>query len=110
MVSSNTVKKYRIVQFDEKDYDHCKFIGMEVILDQHEVKECIERERTDPDDAFIKKDKKCKSLIIQCIANSHLQYVKDKSNTYQMWHALEAVFQRKGIANQYCICGKGCLH
>lgn len=83
MVSSNTVKKYRIVQFDEKDYDHWKF-RMEVILDQHEVKEYIERERTDPDDAFTKKDRKCKSLIIQCIANSHLQYVKDKSNAYQM--------------------------
>ncbi|KMQ83238.1 copia protein [Lasius niger] len=99
MASNNTVEKYGIVQFDGNDYDHWKF-RMKVILDQHEVKECIERERADPDDAFTKKDRKCKSLIIQCIANSHLQYVKDKANAYQMWRALEAVFQRKGIASQ----------
>ncbi|EZA47339.1 Copia protein [Ooceraea biroi] len=73
---------------------------MEVILDQHEVKECVEREEENPDDAFRKKDRTCKSLIIQCIANSHFQYIKDKSNSYQMWRALEAVFQRKGIASQ----------
>lgn len=39
-------------------------------------------------------------MIIQCIANSHLQYVKDKATAYQMWQSLGSVFQRKGIASQ----------
>lgn len=83
MALNNTVEKYGIVQFNGKDYDHWKF-RLEVILDQHDVKECIETENTNPNNAFLKMDKKCKSLIIQCIANSHLQYVKDKPNAYQM--------------------------
>uniref|UniRef100_A0A1Y1N9Z0 Retrotransposon gag domain-containing protein n=1 Tax=Photinus pyralis TaxID=7054 RepID=A0A1Y1N9Z0_PHOPY len=48
----------------------------------------------------LKKDKKCKSIIVQCVANTHLEYIKDKHSAFQMWGALQAVFQRKGIASQ----------
>lgn len=106
MASNSSVEKYGIVQYSGKDYDNWKF-RMEIILDQQEVKECIEREHTNPvEEIFMKKDRKCKSLIIQCIANSHLQYVKHKSSAYQMWKALGAVFQRKGVATQLYVCKK----
>ncbi|KYB25609.1 hypothetical protein TcasGA2_TC034292 [Tribolium castaneum] len=59
-VAQVTLEFERIVQCVKKD-------GI------HDVKRCIEQENTTPDDAFLKMDKKCKSLIIQCIANSHLQ-------------------------------------
>ncbi|KYB24815.1 hypothetical protein TcasGA2_TC031830, partial [Tribolium castaneum] len=98
-MENTTIEKLEITQFDGKDYDHWKF-RMEIILDHHDVKRCIEEENATPDDAFLKMDKKCKSLIIQCIANSHLQYVKDKTTAYQMWISLEAGFQRKGITSQ----------
>lgn len=96
---ANSMEKFGIEQFNGTGYDHWKF-RMEILLDQHEVKICIEGEKTDPTAEFLKKDKKCKSIIIQCIANSHLQYVKDKTTGFQMWDALEKVFQRKGVASQ----------
>lgn len=46
-----------------------------------------------------KKDRKSKSNIIQRIADSHLEYVKDKETTF-LWSALCETFERKGIANQ----------
>lgn len=94
--------KYGITQFDGNDFDHWK-CRMEMIFDANDVKECIETEVTGADEALNKKDKKCKSILMQCIANSHLQYVKDKPNSFQMWHALIAVFQRKGMASQLYI-------
>jgi len=51
----------------------------------------------DPNEEFERQDKKRKAMIIQCIANSRLEYVKDKKTAYGM---LEAVFQRKAIASQ----------
>lgn len=65
------VEKYGITQFDGTGYDHWRF-RMEILLDQHNVKECIKEERITPDEAFLKLDKQCKSLIIQCISNSQL--------------------------------------
>lgn len=47
-----------------------------------------------------KRDQKCKSQIIQRIADSHLEYAKDKATAYAIWQSLENVFQRKGIASQ----------
>lgn len=87
------------MKFNGKDYDHWIF-RMEIILDQQEVKKCIEKENTAPDDTFSALDKKCKSSIVQCIGNSQLQHVKEKSTVYQMWTALEIVFQRQGVASQ----------
>lgn len=93
------VEKYGVIQFNGKDYDHWKF-RMEIVLDNHSVRHCILEEKQNPDETFLSQDKKCKAIIIQCIANSHLQYVKDKNTAHQMWKALEGVFQRKGIASQ----------
>jgi len=44
---------------------------METILDSNDVKKCIENEEMDPNEEFQRQDKKC-------IANSHLEYVKNK--------------------------------
>lgn len=99
MASAITYEKYGIKPFDGHNYDHWKF-RMEIILDQNEVKTCIEAEKQNPDDAFAKLDKKCKSIIVQCVSNTHLEYIKDKRTAYQMWTALETVFQRKGVASQ----------
>ncbi|KAF2895226.1 hypothetical protein ILUMI_10949 [Ignelater luminosus] len=50
-----------------------------------------------------KKDRKCKSQIIQRMGDSHLEYAKDKGNSYELWSSLCNVFERKGIASQLLI-------
>ena len=35
-----------------------------------------------------KRDRKCRSQIIQRIADSHLEYVKDKESAFSMWNSL----------------------
>lgn len=47
-----------------------------------------------------KNDRKCKSLIVQRIANSHLEYIKDEETAYGIWNILKNTFERKGIASQ----------
>lgn len=93
------MEKYGIEQFDGRKYDHWKF-RMEIILDQNDVKEYIEQRQNLENVEAAKKDKKCKSILIQCISNSQLEYVKDKNTAFDMWEGLKHVFQRKGIASQ----------
>ncbi|KAK9680835.1 hypothetical protein QE152_g38802 [Popillia japonica] len=73
---------------------------MEIILENLEIKQCIMEEKDEPDDNFKKQDKKCKSVLIQCVANNQLELLKCKNTSFQMWKALEDVFQRKGMASQ----------
>jgi len=47
-----------------------------------------------------KKDRRCKSLITQRIADSHLEYVKEKATAFEMWRALSESFELKGVASQ----------
>ncbi|KAF2896492.1 hypothetical protein ILUMI_09683 [Ignelater luminosus] len=49
---------------------------------------------------FLKKDRKCKSIITQSVADSHLEYIKDKHTAKEMRTALQNTFERKGIRNQ----------
>lgn len=44
--------------------------------------------------AIRKKDLKCKSQIVQRIADSHLKYVKDKRTAYEVWKELSNIFER----------------
>ncbi|KAF2900603.1 hypothetical protein ILUMI_05588 [Ignelater luminosus] len=44
-----------------------------------------------------KKDRKCK---LQIMGDSHLEYVKDKENSYELWSFLCSVFERK-MPNEY---------
>lgn len=54
------MEKYGIAQFDGNNYDHWKF-RMDIILDQQEVKDCLEKETSDDEqtEVFKTKDKKC---------------------------------------------------
>jgi predicted DNA binding CopG/RHH family protein len=47
-----------------------------------------------------KYDKKCKNLIVQRIADSHLECVKEKVTAYEVWEVLQNTFERKSMAKQ----------
>ena len=88
-------KKYRIPLFDGSNFGNWKF-GIEMLLIELELLELTERPYTErvtilPADKtaekekkekllveWAKKDRKCRFQIIQRIADSHLEYVKDK--------------------------------
>ncbi|KAF2904168.1 hypothetical protein ILUMI_02007 [Ignelater luminosus] len=46
-----------------------------------------------------KKDRKCKSQIIQRMEDSHLEHAKGKENSYELWSSLCNVSEREGTAN-----------
>lgn len=86
-----------IPQFDGKNFSHWKF-RIETYLDKENVKECIETESAAQE--FVKKDKKCKALIIACLSDSYLELIKDQTTSRQIWLVLQKHFERKSIANQ----------
>ncbi|KYN02144.1 Copia protein [Cyphomyrmex costatus] len=104
-------EKYKIPLFDGTNYSNWKF-RMQVLLEKHDLIDYINT----PLDVFVralpagsadpqaivmrKKVRKCKSFIIQRIADSHLKYVKEKVTAYEMWQALSESFERKGVASQ----------
>jgi hypothetical protein len=47
-----------------------------------------------------KYDKKCKNLIVQRIADSHLECVKEKATANEVWEVLQNTFERKSMAKQ----------
>lgn len=111
------VEKYRIPLLDGTNYSDWKF-RIETLLTELELSTYIEVDYTtlvtigSSDDVQVqtrkqgeiaehkRRDQKCKSQIIQRIADSHLEYAKDKATAYVIWQSLENAFQRKGIASQ----------
>jgi len=100
-MSKRTEEKYGICQFNGQNYSNWKF-RVETLLEEFGVKECVDN--TPPSDpaklsAWNINDKKCMSLLVQCIADTHLEYVRGKASK-EAWDCLAATFERKGIAGQ----------
>lgn len=94
---------------------------MRVYLQQLEVLHCVEKAAEEEDfwqtpagasaevsaanevkkAARIKQDNKCRSVLIQAVADSHLEYVKDKESPKLIWDGLHDVFERKSITNRF---------
>ncbi|KYN30129.1 Copia protein [Trachymyrmex cornetzi] len=104
-------EKYKIPLFDGTNYSNWKF-RMQALLEEHDLIDFVNK----PLDMLIgdlpaetadahaitlrKKDRKCKSSIIQRIADSHLEYVKEKATAFEMWQALSEVSSGK-VASQF---------
>ncbi|KAF2887944.1 hypothetical protein ILUMI_18229 [Ignelater luminosus] len=109
-------ERYYIPSFDGNNFDNWKF-RLRVLLEEKNCLECLDEMDSfyniiDSDDAatkavktkqiqdFLKKDRKCKSIITESVADSHLEYIKDKHTAKEMWTALQNTFERKAIRNQ----------
>lgn len=98
----SSAKKAGIVQFAGEGYDTWKF-RVETQLSAHGVKEAI---TNDPPEegaakvAFLEKDEKAKALLVAYIADSHLEYIRDKQTAKAMWTSLANTFAKKGFAAQ----------
>ena len=79
-----------VTPFDGQDFAAWKF-RVETLLDEKDLLDHI-RDTTSKDTATIpdptawaRNDKKAKSLIVKCVANSHIDYLRDKNTAYEMW-------------------------
>lgn len=48
----------------------------------------------------IKEEKKCKAILVQCVADTHLEYIEEKKRVKDMYDSLKAVYERKSVAGQ----------
>jgi hypothetical protein len=105
-------EKFRVALFSGTNFNNWKF-RLEVVLDESNLLPYIESDiteiiagvaegagQTNEIAEHKRKDKKCKSMIIRRIADSHLEYVKDKSSSYAVLGALKSTFERKSVATQ----------
>lgn len=109
----------RVPLFDGSNYPAWKY-RMLVVLEEHELTECISREIAEVEELKIevsdtadvradkkkqcdvrkKKDRRCKSLLISRIHDNQLEYVQDQPTPKAIWSALQRVFERKSIASR----------
>lgn len=104
MAEENTKNYFR---FNGTNYNDWKY-RIDIILEEKELMEYVQEDLDeilfeapmDESRKHIKKEKKCKSLLVKHIADDQLEYVKDKTNAKDMYEALRAVFERESIAGQ----------
>ena len=111
---------YKIPLFDGSNFGNWKF-RIETLLTELELLELTEMsyvdrvqflsegtaaEKTKKEkelEVWAKKDKKCRNQIVQRIADSHLEYAKDRETAFDIWKSLTGTFERKGIASHLLI-------
>lgn len=108
--------KIRNILFDGSNFNNWKF-RVETLLDERDLLVFIEQSldvilrphiESPAKVAELRKfEKQCKSLLIQCIADSHLEYVKDKKTAKDVFDVLVRTFERKVFRDSFS-CGKGC--
>lgn len=97
-------KLVSIEPFKGENFQNWKF-RVESLLLEHDLIECIENTKFTKlidkgDQNAKKKDNRAKNMIIQCIHDSQLSVVRNKSTAYAMWMALTEMFEKRGL------CGK----
>lgn len=98
-----------IPQFDGTDFPLWK-AKMEAVLQIKEVHECIESKIMSDSSETKRKNGKCRSLIIMCLANETLQYVIDIENPYDMWQELKGIYTRNTMMNKNALIRKWQAH
>lgn len=98
---------FKIPLFDGTNFSHWKYrVG--VLLDEKDFKIYIEEELEDiinrlpmnRREEARKREKKCKSILVQTIHDTQLENVKDKATVKEMFYALENMYERKSVSNQ----------
>lgn len=100
MIDKMEDESYKVPLFDGTNFSNWK-LRMEVLLDEYDLLKYVDgKEQITDTEENKKKDRKCKSMIIQRIADSHLEYVKNGKTAKEVWETLVSTFERKGIVGQ----------
>lgn len=92
--------RYGIVPFAGTDFGNW-FFRLRVVLEEADVHEEIEEveEKENPVEGTTKA-RKCKSIIVQSIADSHLEIIKDLDTPREIIQKLKSTYLSTGIASQ----------
>lgn len=103
---AQVMKNYCVEQLNERNYHNWKF-RMEMILEENG---CLENVKSETDvntivdeqkkNTYLKMDSKAKSLIVQCVEDSQLEYLREKDTAYKMWKTLKDKYEKKGLTGQ----------
>lgn len=104
--------------FDGRNYDQWAY-WMRVLLEEKGLVKCIEETINEEDYAEHpensmevktrkkqqleekrKLDRKCMSLIVHCVSDSHLEFVMERKTAKECWDSIQGTFQRRGLANR----------
>lgn len=96
-------KKNRIKQFEGENFEQWKY-RVEIFLDMEGLKEML-TSNVVPEAAadkidWEKNNKKTKAYLVSFIADTYLEYVRDKNTAEEMWSCLVASFSKRGAASQ----------
>jgi len=97
-----TEERFGITQFAGTNFSIWKF-RVETLLIKHNVAHCLtEKIPTDSTAkaTFIEKDTTAIALLVQCVADSHLEYVKDATTAKAIWERLCSTFEPRGTSNK----------
>lgn len=92
--------KYNIAPFAGENYNVWAF-RLRSILKEHDVESAIDVENyVTQAESNKKNDAKAQALIIATVADSHLEYLKDKKSAYEMFKNLEGNFKEKSVRSK----------
>lgn len=89
--------KYGIAPFAGTEFGNWIY-RLKVILEEHDLLEAIEVDSEKPCNAA--KARKCKSIIVQSIADSHLEIIKDLKTPQEIIQKLQDTYSSRGISSQ----------
>lgn len=99
MAEDNIYKKH--VQFNGTNRNSWKY-RISVLLDEKYLMDYTTRDITvivvaasSEEIEVHTKNEKCKSIIVQCVVDSHLEYIQDKETAKGIFDAWKAVFEIK---------------
>lgn len=92
--------KYGITPFNGNGYDNWKF-RLESVLKTLDVNDVLERTTAATNKAWVKRNNKAVMVIIQSIADSHLEYVKGMSTAAEIISKLDKLFAKNGTCSKF---------
>lgn len=84
--------KLNLLNFIEKETEYKQPVAVENEADKKVIEEANEKLRI--------RNKKCKGLIVQKLANCQLGYTKGKISPFSVWKSLQNTYERTGMATQ----------
>ena len=83
--------------FNGENFSNWKFRVL-MLLEEKGIKEVVTRDGIDYEDKEnLLKDIKAKSVIVQCVGDKHLEYIKDAKTAKEMFESLSKVYERRSI-------------
>lgn len=99
---------FKVNLFDGRDFDNWLF-RLKTVLDEKDLVKWIDEDadlaksNTNVESAKLaigKADKQCKSIIVRRVADSHLEYIKDKPTSFLIIESLRKTFVRASVASE----------